>query len=166
MEAIDLEMIQMDVDALKPNKPSNKTEAACWDKLAACGWWVDRRGWPDFLCSMMTSDGRQTCVAVEVKSGAADPSPEQRQVMQILELAGVPCFMWDPTRGFRRVGACGTSGDPLGRIAPGMRECPPPDVLRCQRCKGTGYDFISTPDVPCLECRGGGLDMGLRLVGG
>ena len=52
---------------------------------------IHHKGWPDFLC---VKDG--LVFAVEVKSGNASLSPEQREVAAILSGLGVKVFIWSP----------------------------------------------------------------------
>ena len=52
---------------------------------------IHHKGWPDFLC---VKDG--LVFAVEVKSGNASLSPEQRKVAAILTGLGIKTFIWSP----------------------------------------------------------------------
>ena len=60
-------------------------------KAWAEGWETHHTGWPDYLC---VHDGQ--IVAVEVKSGGADMSAEQREVAAILASIGVKVYVWSP----------------------------------------------------------------------
>jgi hypothetical protein len=57
----------------------------------ARGWWVTKRGWPDFICRR---DGELMCV--EVKDGADTFSEYQRLTVVDLAARGVPVFEWRP----------------------------------------------------------------------
>ena len=52
---------------------------------------IHHKGWPDFLC---VKDG--LVFAVEVKSGNASLTPEQRKVVAILAGLGIKTFIWSP----------------------------------------------------------------------
>lgn len=58
------------------------------------GWEVHRVGWPDFL---LVADGRT--IAVEVKSGNGRLTKEQHEVMGVLALSGIDCYVYHPTKG-------------------------------------------------------------------
>lgn len=54
---------------------------------------VHRGGWPDFL---VESDGKIVCV--EVKSGGNFPTVNQIRCMQLLEKAGIECYIWQNSK--------------------------------------------------------------------
>ena len=59
------------------------------------GWEVLRNGWPDFLC--VDRKGRIICV--EAKSGNANVTKAQREVLAILVAAGLACYIWTEKAG-------------------------------------------------------------------
>src|SRR3990167_7978456 len=67
-------------------------------KAWADGWETHHKGWPDFLC---VHDGQ--VVAVEVKTGNAGMSAEQREVAAILATVGVNVYAWSPDSGLVEV---------------------------------------------------------------
>jgi hypothetical protein len=77
----------------------NLTEEAFAQLAERNGWEVTKRGWPDFLCFGPNDE----VIAVEVKPRLADPSKGrmkvlsryQVRVMDILQAAGVRCFVSD-----------------------------------------------------------------------
>ena len=77
----------------------NKIEAEFQRLASSKGWIITKRGWPDFLC--ITPDG---VVAVECKPRFKRKGSlqlfqllkrEQAAVFDILESAGIPCFVSD-----------------------------------------------------------------------
>jgi len=50
-------------------------------------------GWPDLFCWHPT----RGVVAIELKSQAGQPTPEQLRVLETLRTAGVPSFVWRPS---------------------------------------------------------------------
>lgn len=137
-------------------RPSNAREAECWDLLASNGIPTRKPGWPDFLCCGFGQNEESTIFAVEVKRHPEDlPRPEQLECMQILELAGVPCFVWDRHTGFKRAGSRCFSG--MGK-QPWDKDCPDPSLIRCGLCYGGGKEFATdAPPIPCRRCKGTGL---------
>jgi hypothetical protein len=152
-------------DLLLEQRPKRASEAPCWDLLAKRGWYVQKRGWPDFLCSGQTADFREIVFCVEVKRHPDDlPRPDQLAMMRTLELARIACFIWDRHLGFRRVGSYrADDGDEMGKL-PGDVECPDPSLLRCVWCQGGGKEWadIRATDEQerfrtCSKCSGTGL---------
>lgn len=79
----------------------NVAETAFRSCAARHGWETLKRGWPDFL---LFRDG--SIAAVEVKPhGTEPPKDEQLAVMEALAAYGVPCYLWSPSDGFRRIEA-------------------------------------------------------------
>jgi len=63
------------------------------------GWLLVKRGWPDFLCF---KDGDVVCV--EVKSSSTQPlSKHQIKICEILMVAGIRCYRWDPEVGLSQL---------------------------------------------------------------
>ena len=81
-------------------RPCNASEQEAWDKLIQRGWFVTRRGWPDFACF---KDGK--LVLIEVKHKHDKLKYMQLRVMRTLAQYGIPCYRWSPEEGFERVGA-------------------------------------------------------------
>jgi|GEM_PF-4949611 len=84
-------------------RPKNSAEAKLYDEMAGAGWEITKRGWPDFFC-IREKDGQTEVCVVEVKphSGAGLKN-SQAVVMQTLAAYGVPCFMYSPDGGLRRI---------------------------------------------------------------
>ena len=61
------------------------------------GWDVTKRGWPDFICRR----GKEV-MAVEVKGGNDNISPEQIDTLDNLSAAGVPTFVYHHGLGLKR----------------------------------------------------------------
>lgn len=61
------------------------------------GWDVTKRGWPDFICRR---DG--ALMAVEVKGGMDDLSPEQIDTLNNLSAAGLPTYVYYDGLGLKR----------------------------------------------------------------
>lgn len=61
------------------------------------GWDVTKRGWPDFICRR---DG--ALMAVEVKGGADELSPEQIDALDDLSAAGLPTYVYHHGLGLKR----------------------------------------------------------------
>ena len=61
------------------------------------GWDVTKRGWPDFICRR---DG--ALMAVEVKGGADELSPEQIDTLDDLSAAGLPTYVYHDGLGLKR----------------------------------------------------------------
>jgi hypothetical protein len=61
------------------------------------GWDVTKRGWPDFICRR-----NGEIMAVEVKGGNDDISPEQIDTLDNLSAAGVPTFVYHHGLGLKR----------------------------------------------------------------
>lgn len=77
-------------------KPKNPHERNCFDILNEDGWYVTKRGWPDFICFK-----KDEVIIVEVK-----PKRDHRlkraqyKVMQALSRYGIKCYRWSPDVGF------------------------------------------------------------------
>lgn len=157
----------------RPNR--NASEAKCWDLLAERGWWIHKRGWPDFLCTAQTDDMRAITFCVEVKRHPEDvPREDQMAVMHTLEAAGIPCFMWDQYTGFRRVGSWPSEPTATGKQH-GDTDCPDPSILRCVFCSGGGKSWMRNPEpvddlkailLECWNCGGTGLAVPRLAVAG
>ena len=72
-------------------------EALFAEWATANGWDVTKRGWPDFICRR---DG--ALMAVEVKGGADELSPEQIDTLDNLSAAGLPTFVYHHGLGLKR----------------------------------------------------------------
>lgn len=72
-------------------------EAVFAEWATSLGWDVTKRGWPDFICRR---DG--ALMAVEVKGGNDDLSPEQIDVLNDLAAAGLPTYVYHHELGLRR----------------------------------------------------------------
>lgn len=72
-------------------------EARFAEWAVASGWDVTKRGWPDFLCRR---DG--ALMAVEVKGGADDLTPEQIDALDDLSAAGLPTYVYHHGLGLKR----------------------------------------------------------------
>ena len=72
-------------------------EAAFAEWATGNGWDVTKRGWPDFICRR---DG--ALMAVEVKGGNDDLSPEQIDTLNDLSAAGLPTYVYHYGLGLKR----------------------------------------------------------------
>lgn len=75
---------------------TNKAELAFEARAESNGWFVTKRGWPDFICEL--PDGR--VIVVEVKPTRRDGKPgslklSQCKVMEWLTENGIRCFVSD-----------------------------------------------------------------------
>lgn len=76
-------------------RPTNKTEAQCWDWLMKNGYRPDNKGWPDIL-AFKGKEG----IAIEVKpSNPNELSQSQRRTMRFLADHGIKTFVWTPSTG-------------------------------------------------------------------
>ena len=83
-------------------KPKNKAEGEFWDFAKNNGYEVSKRGWPDFFV-VDTKTGKIACVEVKPRKGNF-LKESQSVVMNALAEYGVPCYLWNPETGFRRIG--------------------------------------------------------------
>ena len=88
------------VHSLKETIPVNKAELEFFNKAKAKGWWLQKRGWPDFFC--IKPDGTICLVEVKGKRGHQLKS-SQRLTMERLSEFGVPCFRWSPDGGLEKI---------------------------------------------------------------
>jgi hypothetical protein len=72
----------------------NGSESVFWEMETERGSLVLRAGWPDFLVER--ADGR--IVGIEIKSGQDVLSQRQTAMLDLLERAGIVCFVWRPER--------------------------------------------------------------------
>ena len=105
-------------------------------KAWADGWETHHKGWPDFLC---VHDGQ--VVAVEVKTGNAGMSAEQREVAAILATVGIKVYVWSPDSGLvevrqRRVGL---STEGVNR----RTRTPPKGMVRLEDARVSGWGRIA-----------------------
>lgn len=77
---------------------SNKREALFAAKATTAGWAVTHNGWPDFLCWR----GDQIAF-VEVKPDGQELRYHQAIVMHRLVSLGLPCYVWSPKRGLKKL---------------------------------------------------------------
>ena len=84
----------------KPTKNfKNPAERQLFKELTAQGWYVTKRGWPDFACYKGDS-----LVLVEVKpAGGYHLKKDQYRLLSALARFGIKCFMWTPDHGFEVV---------------------------------------------------------------
>jgi hypothetical protein len=62
------------------------------------GWFVTKRGWPDFFC---VREDTGEVMLVEVKPGAGSSLKlSQQRIYDALRAAGVNVRLWSPERGF------------------------------------------------------------------
>jgi len=74
----------------------NQPEEQCARWLESHGFFVSKRGWPDFV--VFDSHGR--IAAVEVKPHSARKLRRtQERILRALAAAGIPAFAWTPDRG-------------------------------------------------------------------
>ncbi len=84
-------------------RPKNVPEGKLFDLLEAKGYFVAKRGWPDF--SVWDENGKLIAV-VEVKPHAEQKlKTHQFAMLTALAEFGVPCFRWSPGGGFVRIGS-------------------------------------------------------------
>ncbi len=80
-------------------RPKNKAEAALFDELTADGWFVTKKGWPDFSCFK-----NDRLILVEVKPKRSHALKKmQHQVMLALAERHIPCYRWSPDGGFEPI---------------------------------------------------------------
>lgn len=66
----------------------------------AAGWRATKQGWPDFFCL----HPEKGIALIEVKPRASSPlKKSQVNIMRMLASFGVPCWRWDPVKGFERI---------------------------------------------------------------
>ncbi len=76
----------------------NQYERECYEALRKEGWFVSKKGWPDFLC--IRGDD---IILVEVKPKRSHRlKKHQYLVMTALTKAGLKCYRWTP-EGFEKV---------------------------------------------------------------
>ena len=85
-----------------PGKPRGEAryygyEAKFAEWATSQGWGVTKRGWPDFICRR---DG--ALMAVEVKGGLDELSPEQIDALDDLSAAGLPTYVYHDGLGLKR----------------------------------------------------------------
>lgn len=75
-------------------EPMTEAEKVVSEKLAAAGWKILTRGWPDFLClkRVPNKPERVQVMCVEVKAGRDWLSEDQAIVHTFLKRAGLPCY--------------------------------------------------------------------------
>ena len=83
------------IDAKRPTYSGYEALFAEWAE--SNGWHVTKRGWPDFICRR-----NGEIMAVEVKGGNDDISPEQVDTLDNLSAAGVPTFVYHHGLGIKR----------------------------------------------------------------
>jgi Holliday junction resolvase len=81
-------------------KPRNPAERVCVEKLAAMGYVVHRKGWPDLLAER---DGAFIVIEVREKRSRRHKGL-QRRVMQQLVARRVKAYQWDADKGFVPLG--------------------------------------------------------------
>jgi len=80
-------------------RPRNKYERQIWDKLFNKGWLVYHNGIPDII-----AEHGKSLIAIEVKATKQyELSPEQIEVMAMLNRHGVKCLKWSPDGGFETI---------------------------------------------------------------
>src|SRR3990167_5057529 len=108
-------------------------------KLWAEGWETHHKGWPDFLC---VHNGQ--IIAVEIKTGSAGMSAEQREVAAILTSAGIKVYLWAPESGLVEVRQRRTdiSGERVNRRTPRKQKAPP-GMVRMEDARVSGWGRIA-----------------------
>jgi hypothetical protein len=81
------------------NSPKNPSELECWNKLIADGWFVSKKGWPDFACF---KDGKFAVVEVKPKRGHRLKRAQYRTMLALVK-SGVKCYKWSPDSGFELI---------------------------------------------------------------
>lgn len=77
----------------------NPAECQLFNKLTSQGWYVTRRGWPDFACFK-----GDNITLIEVKPTSTHHlKREQYRLMAGLAKFGVKCFRWSPDGGFEPI---------------------------------------------------------------
>jgi hypothetical protein len=79
---------------------ANAAEDAFATAARANGWYVNKRGWPDFWC--VQPDGSLAVVEVKPKRSVG-LKPQQTAVLQRLAALGIPAYTWNPRDGFKKV---------------------------------------------------------------
>lgn len=81
------------------NKPKNKAELELWNKLECDGWFISKKGWPDFACF---KNGDFMAIEGKPKS-THNLKRAQQRTMNALKWSGVKCLRWSPDGGFEKV---------------------------------------------------------------
>ena len=80
-----------------PRNLKNPAERAFFQQFVAQGWYVTKRGWPDFACFK-----GDNLALVEVKrSSRRRLKKEQQLLIQALVKLRVKCFSWSPDGGLK-----------------------------------------------------------------
>lgn len=87
--------MQRDVPSV--GKQAKEAEHRVLNELQEDGHLVCRTGWPDFICGRELN-GVEDIFAVEVKTGSACLTPEQRIVARLLRKAGLRYIIYRPDR--------------------------------------------------------------------
>jgi len=81
------------------NRLKNPAERQLFEKLTEEGWYVTKRGWPDFVCFK-----EDDLILIEVKPRRSHHlKKEQYRLMVALVKLGIRCFRWSPDGGFEPV---------------------------------------------------------------
>ena len=109
MERIKTIVLGMQERGQIPRNLKNPAEKLLFDQLTAEGWYVTKRGWPDFACFK-----GDNLALVEVKPKSSHRlERSQFRLMSTLAKYGVKCFRWSPDLGLEPI-------IPLSPKNPGM----------------------------------------------
>ena len=82
-----------------PKEYKNAAEQACAKELTAQGWFVTKKGWPDFACFK-----GDKLALVEVKQKSSHRlKRDQFRLLTALAKLGVNCFLWSPEQGLQPI---------------------------------------------------------------
>ena len=80
-------------------KPKNQAEGQLYDLMNQDGWFVEKKGFPDFACYR-----NDEFILVEVKPKRGHRLKKaQYRLMTTLAKAGIKCYRWTPEDGFTLV---------------------------------------------------------------
>lgn len=101
MEQIKNIMLDMQEGGKLPRNLKNPAERLFFQQLTTQGWYVTKRGWPDFACFK-----GDNLALVEVKPTSRHHLKRgQYRLMVALAKLGVKCFRWTPDAGFQPISA-------------------------------------------------------------
>jgi hypothetical protein len=76
--------------------PANRSERQFIESAEAKGWKVIRKGWPDYLCFMLNTDGTiKEIMGVEVKPNHSEGLKFHQSVnCSLLNMKGIDCYLY------------------------------------------------------------------------
>ena len=80
-------------------KPKNPSERMLYDQLTQEGWFVDKKGWPDFACFR---GGEFIIIEVKPKRSHRLKKAQYRTMLALAQ-RGIKCYRWSPDIGFELI---------------------------------------------------------------